>query len=122
MSGPLTLILKAQPKTDGLDAAFTTVNRKSRDEPGTLTHRMFRQADGNVAFYDDYASSDAFLAHFGAAKESGALDTLMAACDITDVLCLGDPTPEAKAVLDQLGATYASHVVGFSKLGLAATT
>jgi quinol monooxygenase YgiN len=113
------MILKVQPKNArDLEAVYARMTQNARGEDGTITFRMFRADDGTTYFYDDYASSEAFLSHLGNAQTTGVMDDFMAAGDVTEVLCLGSPTADARGALAQFGAVCAGHVSGFSRLEL----
>lgn len=119
MPGPITAVFRITDTNDDFEDLFRKANTAARDEAGTLTHRMFRQDDGTVRLYDDYASSEALLAHMQNATESGLMEQLMSAGKFEEVVILGEPSPQLREALEPLGAVVAGHVTGFSKLGLA---
>lgn len=117
MSSPLQIVLQGTPKNDTVADALTKYQSDVKsNEPGTLDWRAFRQEDGTICFLDVYESSEAFTEHFGRARDSGFLDTLMGSVDFKSVLVMGEPTTEARGILDQLGAVYAKPISGFSRI------
>lgn len=119
MSGPLTNVLKLRPKSDELRKVLEEkIAYCKANEPGTITLRLFEQEDGVLQYYEDYESSEAFIAHVESAGERGVLDRLMATAEFEEVIVLGDPTPEAREVLAKFNATIATHQGGYSRLRL----
>jgi quinol monooxygenase YgiN len=86
----------------------------AENEPGTLRYEWHASPDGKSINIDVYRDADAFLAHFGAANESGALDKFMAAIDLERVEVIGEVSEEAGAVLGDLNANIHDHVASMS--------
>ena len=117
MTGPLTVVSHAKPKTDDPAGAYAKILEAVRQEPGTLTYRMFQGDDGRLTFYDDYESSEALLAHVHNLTQAGLMEVATSAYEFEGPVILGTPSPEARAVLEQMGAVIREHVDGFSRLG-----
>ena len=88
--------------------------RVEADEPGTEAYQWFLSEDeGSAMLYEQYADSDALLAHFGNVRD--AMGRFVASLDVTGVFAFGDLDDAARAALDGLGAVYAGQVAGFMR-------
>ena len=71
----------------------------------TLNYAIFVDEPGRIAaIVEQYASSAAWLAH--SANLEPLTPRLAELCEFTEVEVYGDPTPEARAALDAVGARY----------------
>jgi hypothetical protein len=84
-------------------------------EPATLGYEWFIGEDGTECYLNEfYENSGAFLAHF---RNIGpALQETLKVSSLIDATVLGDPTPEARAVLAGLGAKFYAPAFGFCRL------
>jgi hypothetical protein len=79
----------------------------SEHEPDVTRYDWCLSTDGSSFLnIDGYTSSEAFLAHMGAAQERGDLDTFMETANLTRVEVIGSPSQQAKDALDGFGAIY----------------
>ena len=71
----------------------------------TLNYAIFLDEPGRVAvIIQQYASSAGWLAHH--ANLGPLTHRLAEVCELAETEFYGDPTPEARAALDSLGARY----------------
>lgn len=90
--------------------AFTALVKRrvqsvEADEPDTLDYEWF--TDGTTFLvHAIYRDSNAFLSHFERSQSSGFLEEFMECADMDEVLVLTTPSPAAKEVAEQFGATY----------------
>jgi quinol monooxygenase YgiN len=71
----------------------------------TLNYAIFLDEPGRVAvIIEQYASSAGWLAH--SANLEPLTRRLAEHCDFIEIEVYGDPTPEARAALDSVGARY----------------
>lgn len=86
----------------------------TRDEPGTLIYEWFLSGDGTACqLYERYTGSAAALVHLGTFG-SRFMDRFLACFEPTSLSVYGDPSPEARAVLDGFGASYLGFLGGFA--------
>ncbi len=108
-------VKKGQEKTLQ-NLAKTAPSVVEKNEPGTLDYRWVINDDGTgVRMLETYNTSQAFIEHINAAKQSGFLDQLMSCVDLTSTQVIGNPTPAAKEILDGLGASYFHTMAGFNR-------
>ena len=94
---------------DGAVDAVTDILQQSRDmvvanEPGTLTYDCYLH--GNVCRYVEvYESSAALMDHVTGKVGTELAPRLFEHASLDSVLSFGEPTPEARSVLEQFGAT-----------------
>ena len=84
-------------------------------EPRTLAYEWYISEDGGtVHIFEKYADSDAMILHVNGfiANWSGRY---MECVDITRFVVYGDPSPDARAILDGWGAKYLGTWGGFSR-------
>ena len=75
------------------------------NDSDTLNYAIFLDEPGRAAvIIEQYASSAGWLAH--SANLEPLLPRLAELCEFTEVEVYGDPTPEARVVLDAAGARY----------------
>jgi quinol monooxygenase YgiN len=91
----------------GADNALAT-------ELGTVGYQFFINAEGTESYLvEKYADSEAFLKHIAAVQP--ILQRAMKVSQLTKAVVLGNPSPEARAELANLGATYFSDCIGFCR-------
>ena len=84
-------------------------------EPGTLGYEWFLGADGTVChIHERYADSDAASVHLGNFGAKFA-ERFLRCFEPTDLYVYGEPSDEARAVLDGFGAVYLGTFGGFSR-------
>lgn len=84
------------------------------NEPGTLGYEFFVDEDGTESYLVEYyADSQSFLTHF--ANVQPILEASMKVSGLVEAIVLGDPDPEARAMLANLGAKYYSECIGFCR-------
>lgn len=107
-SEQLTLIVTLTIN-DGAVDAVTDIAQQSRDvveadEPGTLTYDCYLL--GNVCRYVEvYASSAALMDHVTGKVGTEVAPRLFEHASLDSMLAFGEPTPEARNVLEHFGAT-----------------
>jgi len=100
-------------RLDDFKAVMEEMVESTRGEPGALSYEWFITDDGTaVHLYERYADSDAVMTHLGTFGEKFA-GRFLGACDPTGFTVLGDPSAEARAVLDGFGAGYMGFLGGF---------
>lgn len=83
-------------------------------DPGTLGYEWFVSPDGTECYLNEfYGTSQDFLDHF--AKIGPKIGRMLEISPLLDAVVLGDPSPEARAALSQLGAKFYSPHVGFCR-------
>ncbi len=75
-------------------------------EPDTIRYDWYLSPDGHTLNIDGYTSSEAFLAHMGAASASGMLDKWMSVVEVERVEVKGEPSADARAALEGFGAIF----------------
>lgn len=87
----------------------------TREESGTLGYEWFLSEDGSAChIYERYADSDAVMVHVGNFGSKFA-ERFLGCFEPTSLSVYGDPSPEARAALDGLGASYLDWFGGFSR-------
>jgi quinol monooxygenase YgiN len=86
----------------------------STQEPGTLIYERSMDDNGVIHLYERYVDAEAALAHMQAFAERFS-PTFSALVERRRFTVYGEPTPELRAVLNTVGATYAAPVAGFSR-------
>ena len=87
----------------------------TRGEAGTLGYEWFLGADGTVCHVNErYADSDAVMAHLGNFGAKFA-ERFLGCFEPTGLSVYGEPSDEARAALDGLGAVYLGTFGGFSR-------
>jgi quinol monooxygenase YgiN len=85
----------------------------TRAEPGALSYEWFVREDGSVVhIYERYADSPAALAHLAGFGEKFA-ERFLGMVEPTRVSVYGNPSAEARSVLDGFGANYLGDFGGF---------
>jgi quinol monooxygenase YgiN len=116
--GPIRLIARQVINENSLEefkslSTFLNTNTKDEDQ-GVLEHEFYIGDDGRECYINElYADSQAFLDHFTRlGPKLGRFNEISA---IQESVVLGEPTPEAKAVLaKELKAKFfAPRHVGF---------
>ncbi len=100
-------------KLDEFRAVVDEMVESTRTEPGALATSGSSADDGSaVHLYERYADSAATMTHLGTFGETFAA-RFLAAVDPTRFTVFGEPSDEARAVLDGFGATYMGDFGGF---------
>lgn len=85
----------------------------TRSEVGTLGYEWFLSAEGAVChIHERYADSDAVMVHLGNFGTKFA-ERFLACFEPTGLYVYGEPSEEARAALDGLGAAYLGTFGGF---------
>lgn len=83
-------------------------------EPGTLEYRWWLAEDGSRCLLKEtFTSSEALLTHLENVGPS--LPALLAIAPITRFEVFGELSADARTALDELGAKYFTHLVGFDR-------
>lgn len=102
-------------RLDDFRALMQQMVESTEAEPGTQTYEWFLNADGTVChLYERYADSEAALAHLGTFGSKFA-ERFLACVEPTRFSVYGNPSAEARAVLDGFGAVYLGPFGGFSR-------
>jgi len=104
---------------DGQVDAFRTLMHEmvesTKAEPGTQAYEWFLSADGSRCHINErYADSGAALAHLGTFG-SQYMERFLACATPESLSVYGEPSDEARAVLDGFGAQYLGPFGGFSR-------
>ncbi len=84
------------------------------EEPETAAYTTYVDAEGKTAvLVERYASSAAFLAHFR--RTGPSLGPLLELAPATEILTLGEPDAEARALLASIHASFLGKVTGFQR-------
>jgi quinol monooxygenase YgiN len=108
--------MRIQP---GQRDAFTRLIREltarvEAEEPGMRAYEWYLSPDGTECYFHEWlASSEAFLAHV--AHVGPSLPALQAAAPPGQTLVFGQPSAQAKALLESFGAQYFPRVDGFAR-------
>ena len=119
MSGPsFRLIVRQTINPGGLEEfrklAQLGAAGAEAGEPGTLGYEFFLNEEGTESYLNEYyADSESFVAHFSNVQP--ILQASMKVSGFVEAIVLGDPSPEARAVLSGLGAKYFSDCIGFCR-------
>ena len=89
---------------DDLGRRMTAFVREN--EPGTTTYNWFKGDGGHFINEDEYADSDALLAHLTNIGEQGFVDEFMSLTKIESVRVLGAVDEAAKEALGAFGAAH----------------
>ena len=85
------------------------------EEQGTLAYEWFLSEDGAAChIYERYADSDAVMIHVGNFGSNFA-ERFLGCFEPVSLSVYGDPSAEARAALDGLGACYLGWFGGFSR-------
>ena len=93
-----------------LAARMTAV---AKDEEGTIGYKWYVSADGSFINEDVYTDEAAFLAHIGAATESGQLDEFVGNSELAGVWALDPVNDEMREALGGFGAVHYGMIAGF---------
>jgi quinol monooxygenase YgiN len=86
-------------------------------EPQTLAYEWYISADKRtVHIFEKYATSESMVSHVSGFLEKWAA-RFMACVDVTRFVVYGDPSPEARALLEGFGPVYLGPWGGFSRIG-----
>lgn len=118
MSRTVSWNLQLSVREGRLDAARTLMEEmvaSTREESGALGYEWFISGDGKTCHINErYADSGAVLVHAGNFGSKFA-EGFLACFEPTGLSVYGDPSAEAKAALDGLGAVYFGPLGGFNR-------
>jgi|tagenome__1003787_1003787.scaffolds.fasta_scaffold19327539_2 quinol monooxygenase YgiN len=84
-------------------------------EPQTLAYEWYISADGGtVHIFEKYATSESMVSHVNGFLEKWA-GRFMDSVDVARFVVYGDPSPEARALLEGFGPVYLGPWGGFSR-------
>ena len=96
-------------------ALMNEMVESTKGEPGAQGYEWFVSADGGtVHIHERYADSNAVLAHLGTFGAKFA-ERFLGCVDPTGLAVYGEPSDEARAVLDGFGAQYLGPFGGFNR-------
>jgi quinol monooxygenase YgiN len=96
-------------------ALMNEMVESTRAEPGAQVYEWFISDDGTACHIcERYADSPAAIAHLGTFGSKFA-DRFMACVEPTALSVYGEPSDEARKVLDGFGAAYLGTFGGFSR-------
>jgi quinol monooxygenase YgiN len=102
-------------RLDDFKAVLAEMVESTLAEPGALSYECFISGDGTtVHLYERYADSAAVMTHLGTFGEKFA-ERFLEAADPTRFTVFGDPSAEARTVLDNSGARYLGFLGGFAR-------
>jgi quinol monooxygenase YgiN len=85
------------------------------EEPGSQGYEWFLSRDGKLCHINErYADSDALMVHLGNFGSKFA-DRFLTCFEPTSFSVYGEPSAEARAVLDGFGANYLGWLGGFDR-------
>lgn len=119
MSDSSFYLIVRQTITPGGREEFTRCARlgagnAEANEPGTLGYQFFVNDEGTESYLvERYADSQSFLTHF--ANVQPVLEAAMKVSALSEAVVLGDPDPEARDMLANLGVTYYPECIGFCR-------
>ncbi|MDX1430613.1 MAG: antibiotic biosynthesis monooxygenase [Rhodothermales bacterium] len=119
MSNTVSWNLQLSVRDGRLNDARKLVNEMveatQRDEAGTQIYEYFLSSDGSTChIYERYVDSDAVVAHLGNFGTKFA-ERFMACFEPTSFSVYGEPSEEARVILDSFGASYLGSMSGFSR-------
>ena len=83
-------------------------------EAGTIGYQFFINDEGTESYLvEKYVDSESFLKHIAAVQP--ILQRAMKVSTLTKAVVLGDPNPEARVALSNLGVAYYSECIGFCR-------
>ncbi len=117
MSNSISWLLEVEilpGKLDDFRAVARDLIAATDSESGTLDYEYHLSPDSKVAHvFERYADSAALLKHV--ASFANFAPRFMASCRPVHFSIYGNPSPEAKAALADLGPVYFSQLGGFSR-------
>lgn len=115
ISWNLQLAVREGRLSDARDLVKEMVEATRQDEPGTQIYEYYLSPDGTRChIYERYVDSDAALVHLGNFGSKFA-ERFMGCFEPTSFSVYGDPSAEARAVLDSFGASYLGRLDGFDR-------
>ena len=98
---------------DEARALMSEMVAATKHEPGAAGYEWFLSGDGKTCHINErYADSAAVLIHLGNFSSKFA-DRFLAYFEPTSLSVYGEPSVEARAALDSLGAAYLGWLGGF---------
>jgi quinol monooxygenase YgiN len=120
MNDQVSWVLEVDVKPGQLDrfrALMDEMVARTSEEETTLGYEWFISDDGGtVHVYEKYADSDAMVAHVRGFLANWATP-LLEIVEVTRFTVYGDPSAEARTLLDGFGARYLGPLGGFSRTG-----
>lgn len=94
--------------------AHQAIEKVQKNEPGMKGYQWYFNDDGSKCYTAEWLKdSDSLMAHL---KNVGdVLPQLLEQSDITRFEVFGNPSPEAEAAVNQLGARVFHHFEGFAR-------
>lgn len=87
----------------------------TREEPGAQGYEWFLSEDGKTCHINErYADSEAVIVHLSNFSSKFA-DRFLACFEPTSLSVYGEPSAQARAALDGLGAAYLGWLGGFNR-------
>lgn len=87
----------------------------TQSESGVLIYERYISPDGKTAYvYERYENPRAAVAHLRAFGEQFG-ERFSSMVQRRQLLVLGEPTAELRGIMDQMGATYAPFLDGFTR-------
>jgi quinol monooxygenase YgiN len=102
-------------RLDDFRSLIQEMVESTESEPGTQIYECFVSGDGSVChLYERYADSESALAHLGTFGSNFA-ERFLSCVELTCFSVYGNPSAEARAVLDGFGAVYLGPFGGFAR-------
>jgi autoinducer 2-degrading protein len=118
MGDEVAWVVELAVKPGQLDAFRTLMEEMvegTNVEPKTRNYEWFITGDGgSVHIFEKYADSDAMVAHVTGFMEKWA-GRFMESVDMTRFTVYGDPSPDARELLDSMNASYMAPWGGFAR-------
>ena len=118
MSNQVSWNLQMSVRDGQIDAARDLMKEMvaaTKEEPGTKGFEWFLSDDGKSChIHERYADSDAVMTHLGNFGAKFA-ERFLACYEPSSLSVYGNPSAEARAVLDGFGAAYLGWFGGFNR-------
>lgn len=118
MSSTISWNLQMSVREGHLNDARELMNEMvaaTREEPGAQGYEWFLSADGKSCHINErYADSEAVIIHLSNFSSTFA-DRFLACFEPTSLSVYGEPSAQARAALDGLGAAYLGWLGGFNR-------
>jgi quinol monooxygenase YgiN len=116
--GPFRMIVRQGIKPGKLEEFKKMAERLTSgveaDEPTTLGYEWFISEDGASCYLiESYGSAEAFLLHFQ--NLGSKLHDMLEISPLEEMVVVGDPGPQVKEMLAELGAKFYTPHVGISR-------
>ena len=116
MSDTVSWVLQLNVKdADAFKSLASELVASTNEEAGALIYEYMFTDDSNTChIYERYVDSAAVMVHLGNFGSKFA-ERFMSLVDITGLYVYGNPSADARGVLDTLGATYMAQFDGFAR-------